>query len=448
MGRRYFGTDGIRGRANKWPMTSEFALKTGMAAGLHFRGGNRAHRVVIGKDTRLSCYTIEHALTAGFAAVGMEVLLIGPIPTPGVAILTRSMRADLGVMISASHNGFEDNGIKLFGPDGYKLSDAVELAIEERLASDLQDQVASPDSMGRVRRLQGALGRYSEFCKNTNPRNMRLDGLRIVVDAANGAGYKVIPEALWELGAEVETIGVEPNGSNINLGCGSMAPELMCETVKLKGADIGIAVDGDADRVVIADELGNLIDGDQIIALVSDWMNRNGGLTGGGVVGTVVSNLGLQKFLEERELELFRTQVGDRYVVEKMRETGCNVGGEPAGHLVFSQHSTTGDGLIAALQVLAVLIKSQRRMSEIGRQFEAIPQVTLNVQCNDVEVLEQQGIKKTLELARRHLAPDGRLVVRPSGTEPKVRITTEHMDANLARATAEDIAETVRKASL
>ena len=444
--RQLFGTDGIRGRANCEPMTVETASRVGMAAGIHFRRGDHTHRVVIGKDTRLSCYMIEYAMASGFVSVGMDVLLIGPVPTPGVATLTRSMRADLGVMISASHNSFEDIGIKLFGPDGYKLSDLVEAAIEEGMNSDLSADRVGAGHLGRVRRLQGALGRYSEYCKNIFPRNLRLDGLKIVIDAANGAGYKVVPEALWELGADVVALGVDPDGMNINRNCGSTAPGAMQSMVRDTGADIGIAIDGDADRAVFADERGTLVDGDQIVALLGDWLSRCGALSGGGVVGTVMSNLGLERFFAARGLRFERTPVGDRYIVERMRETGCNLGGEPSGHMVFGDHATTGDGLIAALQVLAVLVGSGRPMSEIAQQFEAVPQVTSNVCLRDGRSLAHAAVQLALASSRDRLADDGRLVVRESGTEPLIRIMVEHPDGGLARHLVSELESVIGQA--
>jgi phosphoglucosamine mutase len=447
MSRRYFGTDGIRGRANVSPMTAEVALKVGMAAGLHFQDGSHVHRVVIGKDTRLSCYMIENALAAGFVSVGMEVLLLGPIPTPGVASLTSSMRADLGVMISASHNSFEDNGIKLFGPYGFKLSDEDEIEIEAAMDGDLNARRAGSSSLGRVRRLRGAIGRYSEFCKSAYPRGLRLDGLRIVLDAANGAGYRVAPEALWELGAEVIPIGVEPNGTNINLNCGSTSTAVMQKAVHDYRADLGIALDGDADRVLIADEKGKIVDGDQIMALVADWMLEHGELRGGGIVGTVMSNLGLQRFMESKGQVLERTKVGDRYVVERMLEKGMNMGGEQSGHVIFSDHSTTGDGLIAALQVLAVLVERKKPMSELGRQFLPVPQLLKNVCYLGGEPLESDNVKAALLEAEERLGENGRLVVRKSGTEPLIRIMAEHDDSALVHAVVAELEATIQRAA-
>ena len=441
----YFGTDGIRGEANSWPMTAEVALKVGMAAGTRFRGGNHAHRVVIGKDTRLSCYMIENALAAGFIAVGLDVLLIGPIPTPGVARLTRSMRADLGVMISASHNPYTDNGIKLFGPDGYKLSDEVETGIDKDIAGDLSGLRTGPRELGRARRLQGALDRYSEFCKNAFLGDGRLDGLKIVVDGANGAGYRVIPQALWELGADIVPIGISPDGTNINRDCGSTAPAQMQEAVVAHGADLGIAVDGDADRLVIADEKGGLVDGDQILALVADGMLEQDKLSGGGIVGTVMSNVGLERFMQSRGLKLERTSVGDRHIVQRMLSDGYNVGGEPSGHIIFSNHSTTGDALIAALQVLAVFVEKGLPMSELGRQFEPVPQIRRDVPSNGGNPLEAGTVRTALASAQAELAPNGRLVVRRSGTEPLVRIMAEHDDSQLVDRVVTGLDEAIRE---
>ena len=375
MSRRYFGTDGIRGLANSAPMTSEIALKVGMAAGKLFSNGDRRHRVVIGKDTRLSGYMIESALMSGFTAVGMDVFLLGPMPTPAVAMLTRSLRADLGVMISASHNPYADNGIKLFDPDGYKLSDEAEGEIEAMMDAPTRDLLASADKIGRAKRIESAQERYVEFAKRTLARNIRLNGLRVVIDCANGAGYGVAPDALWELGAEVVKIGVEPNGHNINYKCGSTAPEALCDKVREIRADIGIALDGDADRVVIVDEKGNIVDGDQIMAVIAESWHRRGKLAAGGVVATVMSNLGLERYLKDMGLALVRTPVGDRYVVEHMRKHGYNVGGEQSGHIVLSDFTTTGDGLVTALQVLSVVVGTGKPVSEVCKRFEPLPQI-------------------------------------------------------------------------
>eukprot|EP00752_Nemacystus_decipiens_P000545 g545.t1 len=382
MTRKYFGTDGIRGTANRWPITPEVALRLAMAAGAQFRRGDHRHRVVIGKDTRLSGYMLEPALTAGFISMGMDVMLLGPLPTPAVAMLTRSMRADLGVMISASHNPYQDNGIKLFGPDGYKLSDETEQAIEALMESGIPaqgaDAPAAPEALGRAKRLEDAPGRYIEFVKATFPAALRLDGLKIVVDCANGAAYRVAPVVFHELGAEVVPLAVQPDGANINRACGATAPQALCEQVAAHGADLGLALDGDADRLIVCDERGALVDGDQIMALIAASWAEAGRLKGP-VVATVMSNLGLERFLSERGVALTRTKVGDRYVVEAMRDSGANLGGEQSGHLVLGDYGTTGDGLVAALQVLAVMVATGRPMSALGRQFEPVPQLLHNV---------------------------------------------------------------------
>jgi phosphoglucosamine mutase len=445
--RSYFGTDGIRGQANKPPMTAEIALRVGMAAGKLFRSRDDRHLVVIGKDTRLSGYTIEPALVAGFASVGMDVRLFGPLPTPAVAMMTRSMRADLGVMISASHNGYQDNGIKLFGPDGYKLSDERELEIEAYMDEGLGEGLAGPADLGRVVRVDDAQARYIEIAKATFPRGQSLAGLRVVVDCANGAAYKVAPEALYELGAEVKAIGVNPNGFNINAGCGSTEPKALIAAVKEYRADIGIALDGDADRAVMCDEKGQIIDGDQIMALIaSDWA-ASGRLTGGGVVATVMSNLGLERFVQSKGLTLHRTQVGDRYVMERMREGGLNLGGEQSGHVILSDFSTTGDGLLSALQVLNVLIRSGRRLSELARQFESVPQRLENVRFAGGKPLEADGVKAAIAAAETRLNGSGRLLVRASGTEPLIRIMAEGDDETLVNAVIADVAGAVKRAA-
>jgi phosphoglucosamine mutase len=447
--RAYFGTDGIRGRANTPPMTAEVALRVGLAAGKLFRtSGDRRHLVVIGKDTRLSGYMIEPALVAGFASVGMDVRLFGPLPTPAVAMMTRSMRADLGVMISASHNGFADNGIKLFGPDGYKLSDQRELEIEAFMDEGLEEGLAEPRELGRVKRIDDAQARYVEIVKATFPRHLNLSGLRIVVDCANGAAYKVAPTALYELGAEVIPLGVDPNGLNINDEVGSTHPKSMAAAVRQYRADIGIALDGDADRVVICDERGEVVDGDQIMAIVAGQWAESGRLKGGGVVATVMSNLGLERFLQARNLKLERTQVGDRYVVERMREGGFNLGGEQSGHIILSDVSTTGDGLIAALQVLAVLKAADRPMSSLARQFEPAPQVLKNVKfARGAKPLERDGVKSAIAEVEAQLQGKGRLVVRPSGTEPLIRIMAEGDDERAVSAAVARIAEAVQSAA-
>jgi phosphoglucosamine mutase len=439
MTRRYFGTDGIRGRANSFPMTAEVAMKVGMAAGTSFQRGSHRHRVVIGKDTRLSGYMLENAMVAGFCAAGMDVFLLGPVPTPAVAMLCRSLRADLGVMISASHNSYQDNGIKLFGPDGYKLSDEIELRIESLIETDLTASLADSDLIGRAKRIDGVHDRYIEFAKRTLPRSMSLAGMRVVIDCANGAAYKVAPAALWELGAEVVTINAEPNGMNINLDCGSTHPMALSKKVHEVRADIGIALDGDADRMVIVDENGTLIDGDQIMALIAEAWHQSGRLAGGGVVATVMSNLGLERYLGDLGLSLHRTKVGDRYVVEYMRAHGFNVGGEQSGHIVLSDFATTGDGLVSALQVLACIKRAGKPASEVCRKFEPVPQVLKNVRFNGGKPLESDPVKAMIEEARTRLGKSGRLVIRPSGTEPLIRVMAEADDRGLVETVVNDI---------
>ena len=439
MAGRYFGTDGIRGRANKFPMTAEVAMKVGMAAGLSFQRGSHRHRVVVGKDTRLSGYMIENALVAGLCAAGMDVFLLGPIPTPAVAMLVRSLRADIGVMISASHNPYHDNGIKLFGPDSYKLSDEIEQRIEAMLDDDVTALLADSDGLGRAKRVDGVHDRYIEFAKRTLPRSMSLSGLRIVVDCANGAAYKVAPAVLWELGAEVIAINVEPNGFNINDECGSTHPAGLQKKVHEVRADIGIALDGDADRVVIVDENGTIVDGDQIMALIAQSWQQSGRLAGGGLVATVMSNLGLERFLTDLKLELHRTKVGDRYVVEHMRAHGLNIGGEQSGHIVLSDFSTTGDGLVAALQVLACIKRSGKPMSELSRTFEPVPQLLKNVRFSGGKPLEEAPVMAAIEEARNRLGTSGRLVIRPSGTEPLIRVMAEGDDPQLVETVVNDI---------
>lgn len=431
MAKRYFGTDGIRGRANRFPMTADVAMKVGMAAGMSFQRGKHRHRVVLGKDTRLSGYMIEQAMVAGFCAAGMDVFLTGPIPTPAVAMLARSLRADIGVMISASHNPYYDNGIKLFGPDGYKLSDDIENRIEALLDADIDIALADAEALGRAKRVDGVHDRYIEAAKRTLPRDMSLSGLRIVVDCANGAGYKVAPAALWELGAEVIAIGTEPNGFNINAECGSTHPETLARKVHEVRADLGIALDGDADRVVIVDETGAIVDGDQIMALIAESWAEDGRLKGGGVVATVMSNLGLERFLGEKALTLHRMKVGDRYVVEHMRAHGLNVGGEQSGHIVLSDFSTTGDGLVSALQVLACVKRSGKPMSEIAKKFEPVPQLLKNVRFSGGRPLELAHVKAAIADAEAMLGTSGRLVIRASGTEPLIRVMAEGDDPRL-----------------
>jgi len=447
MARKLFGTDGIRGTANADPMTAETALRVGMAAGKIFTRGEHRHTVVIAKDTRLSGYLLEPALAAGFIAMGMDVVMVGPMPTPSVAMLTRSLRADLGVMISASHNPYEDNGIKLFGPDGYKLSDDAEAEIEALMAQDLAKLGAPPSKLGRAKRLDDADGRYIEFVKNTFPRGLRLDDLKIVVDCAHGAAYKVAPAALWELGADVVPIGVTPDGFNINKGCGSTAPDAMCQAVVAHGAQLGIALDGDADRVMIADEHGQLLDGDQLMAMVATSWKNSARLKGGGVVATVMSNLGLERYLGGVGLELVRTQVGDRYVVEKMREGGYNVGGEQSGHIILADYATTGDGLIAALEVLACVVQSGRPVSECGRMFAPYPQVLKSVRYKGGAPLEDGKVCRTIEGWKQKLGQQGRLVIRKSGTEPVIRVMAEGEDKALIDRVVADIVAAIEHAA-
>jgi phosphoglucosamine mutase len=444
MSRKFFGTDGIRGRTNAMPMTAAMAQRVGQAAGAHFLRGDHRHRVVIGKDTRLSGYMMETALISGFTSVGMDVVMVGPVPTPGVAMLTRSMRADLGVMISASHNKFVDNGIKLFGPDGYKLSDADETAIEALLEGE--PQLVPAEQIGRSKKIEDARGRYIHAAKMTFPEDLRLDGLKIVVDCANGAAYQVAPAALWELGADVTAIGVSPNGLNINDGCGSTAPDLLIRTVVETGADIGLALDGDADRLIVVDEQGRIVDGDQLMALIGASWQADGRLKGGGVVATIMSNLGLERYFAGLGLTLHRAQVGDRYVLEAMRAGGFNVGGEQSGHIILTDHGTTGDGLVAGLQVLAALIRAGRPASEVLRRFEPLPQLLKNVRFEGAPPLAKPGVKAAIADGEARLAGQGRLVIRKSGTEPLVRVMAEGEDAALVERVVDDICEAVRAA--
>jgi phosphoglucosamine mutase len=445
--RRLFGTDGIRGTANTAPMTAEIALKLGQAAGLLFTRGSHRHRVIIGKDTRLSGYMLEPALTAGFIGAGMNVTLAGPLPTPAIAMLTRSLRLDLGVVISASHNPFEDNGIKLFGPDGAKLSDETEAEIEALMESDLSLRLAAPRKLGRASRLVDAAGRYIEAAKSSLERGLRLDGLRIVLDCANGAAYKVAPAALWELGAHVIPIGVEPDGFNINAGVGSTVPDHLCAAVIEHAADIGIALDGDADRVILADERGEIIDGDQILGLIARDMHAQGRLAGGGIVATVMSNLGLERFLAGIGLTLTRTQVGDRYVAEAMRAAQKNLGGEQSGHVILSDFATTGDGLIAALQVLAVLVRSRKRASEACRVFAPLPQLLRNVRYSGTSPLRLPHIAAAIDAAGTRLNGAGRVLIRPSGTEPLIRVMAEGEDSALIQDIVAELCAAIAKAS-
>ena len=446
MARKYFGTDGIRGRANG-VITPELALKVGQAAGLIFRRGEHRHRVLIGKDTRLSGYMIETALVAGFTSVGIDVLLTGPIPTPAVGMLTRSMRADIGVMISASHNPYDDNGIKLFGPDGFKLSDEVERQIEALVDAELTKQLAKSADLGRAKRIDGVQDRYIEFAKRTLPRNLSLGGLRIVIDCANGAGYRVAPEALRELDAEVIAIGVEPDGFNINRECGSTETAALCQKVKEMRADIGIALDGDADRMLIADERGRIVDGDQVLAVIAESWKEDGRLSAPGVVATVMSNLGLERYLGGLGLALARTPVGDRYVLEHMRGHGLNVGGEQSGHIILSDYATTGDGLLAALQVLAVVKKQDQPVSKVCHRFDPLPQILKNVRYKTGKPLEDAKVRGAIEDAQARLTGHGRLLVRPSGTEPVIRVMGEGDDKVLIEEIVDGIVDALTKAA-
>ena len=442
---KLFGTDGIRGCANSEPMTAEMVLQVGLAAGTYFTRGKHRHNVVIGKDTRLSGYMIEQALSAGFIAMGMNVNLLGPLPTPAVAMLTRSLRADLGVMISASHNLYQDNGIKLFGPDGYKLSDEAEAEIEMLVEEGVGSKAAVPEKLGRLWRMFDAQGRYIEFAKNTFPKGMTLDGLKVVIDCAHGAAYRVATTVLRELGAVVSAIGVNPDGTNINLNCGSTVPERMCDMVRTENADIGIALDGDADRVVIADEQGHLLDGDQLMALVAGQMHRRGQLRGDGLVATQMSNLGLERYLSSMGLHLARTRIGDRYVMEHMRKHGYNLGGEQSGHIILADHTTTGDGLIVALKVLSLLAESEKPASKACRVFTPLPQVLRNVPYKIENVLDYDEIRDSIASAERQLAGTGRLLVRRSGTEGKIRIMAEGEDESLVRAVIDEVAGVIEQ---
>jgi len=450
MARKFFGTDGIRGTTNKGVMTAATAMRVGQAAGRHFLRGDHKHRVVIGKDTRLSGYMMESALVAGFTSVGMDVIMTGPLPTPAIALLTREMRADLGVMISASHNLYEDNGIKLFGPDGFKLSDKDELAIEDAIQTD--QQLAPSADIGRARRIEDARGRYIHAVKRSVPEDVRFDGLKIVVDCANGAAYEVAPSAIWELGAKVITLGVSPNGRNINDGVGSTSLDALKQSVVAEGADIGIALDGDADRLIVVDETGRTVDGDQIMALIATRMAAAGHLTGGGIVATVMSNLGLERFLDSNGLTLERSKVGDRYVLEKMRAGGFNVGGEQSGHMIMLDHATTGDGTIAALQVLAALVQSGKKASELLHLFDPVPQLLKNVRYaggtpQEGTPLEDDAVKAVIAAAETELAGRGRLVIRPSGTEPVIRVMAEGDDPAQVEAVVNRICDAVQKAA-
>jgi phosphoglucosamine mutase len=446
MARKYFGTDGIRGRANT-AITPELALRVGQAAGLIFRRGEHRNRVLIGKDTRRSGYMIETALVSGFTSVGMDVLLTGPIPTPAVGMLTRSMRADLGVMISASHNPFDDNGIKLFGPDGFKLSDEVEQQIEDVMDSNIAKQLAIGGDLGRAKRIDGVQDRYIEFAKRTLPKNLSLEGLRVVIDCANGAGYRVAPAALLELDAEVITIGIDPDGVNINHECGSTEPAALCQKVKEMRADVGIALDGDADRVLMVDERGRVIDGDQLLAVIAESWQADGLLAKPGIVATVMSNLGLERYLANLGIALLRTPVGDRYVLEHMRTHGFNVGGEPSGHIILSDHTTTGDGLLAALQVLAVVKKQEQPVSKVCHRFDPLPQVHKNVRFKSGKPLESVNVRNAIKDGEARLNGHGRLIVRPSGTEPVIRVMGEGDDKMLVEEVVDGIVDALTEAA-
>lgn len=447
MTRKFFGTDGIRGLANTEPMTAATALRVGMAAGAFFTRGDHRHRVLIGKDTRLSGYMLEPALVAGFTAVGMDVFQVGPMPTPAVAMLTRALRCDLGVMISASHNPFHDNGIKLFGPDGYKLSDAAEAEIEAMILGEAEPALATADKLGRARRLDDADGRYVEFAKATLPKGRTLAGLKVVIDCANGAGYKVAPAVLWELEADVIPIGVKPDGFNINRDCGSTHPRALQEAVVAHGAHLGIALDGDADRLVMVDERGAVIDGDQLMAVIAESWLRQGRLAKGGLVATVMSNLGLERYVNELGIDLVRTKVGDRYVLEAMRGAGYNLGGEQSGHIILSDFATTGDGLVAALQVLAALCESGEKASVFCRRFEPYPQLLRNVRHGGGKPLEAPKVQQAIDAAEKKLGKAGRIVIRPSGTEPLIRVMAEGEDEGLVKTVVDDIITALEQAA-
>lgn len=447
MARKLFGTDGIRGKANEGAMTADVALRVAQAAGSLFQRGDHRHRVVIGKDTRLSGYLLEPALTAGFISMGMDVILLGPTPTPAVAMLTTSLRADLGVMISASHNPYEDNGIKLFGPDGYKLSDALEEQIEGLMENTSTLQLAASAKLGRASRLEDTMGRYGEWVKGTFPKGLRLDGLKVVIDCAHGAAYKVAPAVLWELGADVVPIAVQPDGRNINAKCGATAPEAMQEAVVMHGAHIGLALDGDADRLIVADEKGRKVDGDQLMALIAtSWQDRNL-LRGDGIVATVMSNLSLENYLASRGLKLHRTPVGDRYVAERMRDTGCNVGGEQSGHMIMHDYGTAGDGLITALQVLAVLKQSNRKASEVLSLFKPMPQILNNVRVTSTNVLEQKTVRDAITAAEKKLGSQGRILIRKSGTEPLIRVMVEGEDETTVHNIVNELSSLIKSAA-
>ena len=445
MSRKFFGTDGVRGRANSYPMTADFCLKLGAAAGSYFRRANKkSHRVVIGKDTRLSGYMFENALTAGLTSSGMNVLLLGPVPTPAVGLLTNSMRADLGIMISASHNEHSDNGIKFFGPDGYKLSDSVELEIEALVSKGIG--YVSPEDIGRAKRIDDGRYRYIERVKSSFPNQMRLDGLKVVIDCANGAGYKAAPEVLWELGAEVIPVGVSPDGRNINLECGSTSPTVAAETVVAHGADVAICLDGDADRVLIIDEYGRPIDGDQFLGMIGSRWFKNGNLVENTLVSTVMSNMRLEAFLKQEGIKLVRTSVGDRYVVERMRLNGFNLGGEKSGHVVMMDYATTGDGLMAGLQFLAEMVRTNEVASVVGRPFDLAPQKTENITyAGDKNPLDHPSIKKIISESEKKISGFGRLLVRKSGTEKLIRIMVEAEDVSVIDATMSPVVAAIKE---
>lgn len=444
--RKFFGTDGVRGPANEEPMTAETALKIAMAAGRYFapETGKQRPLAVIGKDTRLSGYMLEPAMVAGFTAIGMDVILVGPMPTPGVAMLTRSLRADLGVMLSASHNPFYDNGIKLFGPDGYKLSDEIEVCIE-KLINNQDKKRAGPSELGRAKRLDDAAGRYIEIAKGSFPKGLTLGGLKIVVDCANGAAYKLAPKVFFELGADVIPIGVEPDGFNINHHCGAIAPKSIQEAVLSNEADVGIALDGDADRLVLVDQLGNTVDGDQIMAAIATAWQSLGRLKSDNIVGTAMSNLGLEKYLKTKNLNLFRTEVGDRYVLEYMRANGCNLGGEQSGHIIMSDYATTGDGIIAALQMLAIAVSTNKTINEITRVFEPLPQQLLNLRIGNINPLEEEEVKKIIKQGQSRLGEQGRVLIRKSGTEPLIRVMVEGQCQEMVAEIVTSLGEVIQK---
>ena len=446
MMRKFFGTDGVRGPANEEPMTAETALKIAMAAGRYFapETGKQRPLAVIGKDTRLSGYMLEPAMVAGFTAIGMDVILVGPMPTPGVAMLTRSLRADLGVMLSASHNPFYDNGIKLFGPDGYKLSDEIEVCIEN-LINNQNKKRAGPSELGRAKRLDDAAGRYIEIAKGSFPKGLTLGGLKIVVDCANGAAYKLAPKVFFELGADVIPIGVEPDGFNINHHCGAIAPKSIQEAVLSNKADVGIALDGDADRLVLVDQLGNTVDGDQIMAAIATAWQSLGRLKSDNIVGTAMSNLGLEKYLKTKNLNLFRTEVGDRYVLEYMRANGCNLGGEQSGHIIMSDYATTGDGIIAALQMLAIAVSTNKTINEITRVFEPLPQQLLNLRIGNINPLEEEEVKKLIKHGQSRLGEQGRILIRKSGTEPLIRVMVEGQCQEVVAEIVASLGEVIQK---